>query len=158
MKTYYKGAGYVFENMIEVALRNNFPQLTILNESQIQRIFGSYQGLNRKVNGVDLLCSDGIKFLAIQSKLVSSQPKTSSIEDFINTSLMIEQKIQKPLTKMFVTTFMPYFPGIQMCKNNNVQIIYHQYQNILIENLISILKDGKPIHSLDVDIDGDIPM
>lgn len=158
MPSYYKGAGYVFENLIENALKSNFPNLSIINEHQIQQIFGSFKGINRNVNGVDLLCSDGIKFLAIQAKLVSSQPKTKSIQDFIDTSNMIEKKNKKPIIKIFVTTYMPYVPGIELCKKNDVKIIFHKHQNILIDNLISNLKLGYSIHSNNVDCDGDIEM
>jgi hypothetical protein len=158
MQKYYKGAGYVFENLIENALRSNFPSLIILNEDEIQRKFGSYQRIYKNVNGVDLLCTDDKKVLAIQVKLVSSPPKTQAIQDFYDTSFMIERKINLPIKKMLVTTYMPYFPGIELCKSKDIEIVYHQYQNILIDNLISILKTGKPEHSEFVDYDGDTVM
>lgn len=155
MQPYYKGAGYVFENLIEKALSAQIPGIIIKNESEIQKMYGSYKGSHGNVNGVDLLCSDGKNIVVIQAKLVSSQPKTKSIQDFIDTSLMIEEKIKISIHKFFVTTFMPYNPGIELCKKYNVQIIHHQHQNILIDNLISILKFGYPIYSKDIDADGD---
>jgi hypothetical protein len=164
MLPFYRGAGYVFENLIEKAIKNNFPTLTILNEYQIQKTFGSYKCQNNNfnnvinVNGVDLFCSDGSKFLTIQVKLVSSHPKTKSVRDFINTSFMIENKIDKPVSKMFVTTHLPFIPGIELCNKYGVQIIYHKHSDILINNLISILKFGHPGFPLNVDADGDIEM
>ena len=158
MLPFYKGAGYVFENLIEKAIKNNFPSLSVLNEYEIQKTFGSYKCQNNNVNGVDLFCSDGSKFLTIQVKLVTSHPKTKSVKDFINTSLMIENKIGKPVSKIFVTTHLPFMPGIELCHKYGVQIIYHKHSDILIDNLISILKFGYPIFPLNVDTDGDIEM
>lgn len=158
MLPFYKGAGYVFENLIEKAIKNNFPSLSVLNEYEIQKTFGSYKCQNNNVNGVDLFCSDGSTFLTIQVKLVTSQPKTKSVKDFINTSLMIENKIGKPVLKMFVTTHLPFKPGIELCDKYGVKIIYHKHSDILIDNLISILKFGYPVFPLNVDTDGDIEM
>lgn len=164
MLPFYRGAGYVFENLIEKAIKNNFPTLTVLNEYEIQKTFGSYKCQNNNlnnvtnVNGVDLFCSDGSKFLTIQVKLVTSHPKTKSVRDFINTSLMIESKISKPVFKMFVTTHMPFIPGIKLCNEYGVQIIYHNNSDILIDNLISILKFGHPVFPINVDADEDIEM
>lgn len=162
MLPFYKGAGYVFENLIEKAIKNNFPTLIVLNEYEIQKTFGSYKCQNNNgnnvtnVNGVDLFCSNGSKFLTIQVKLVTSHPKTKSVRDFINTSLMIESKIGQPVTKMFVTTHLPFIPGIQLCNKYGVQIIYENHSDILIDNLISILKFSNP--TFPINADGDIKM
>jgi hypothetical protein len=141
MLSYYKGYGYVFEYLIENAIRMNFPTIKIFNEYEIKKRFGSYKTNNKNINGVDLFCFNNNKYITIQAKLVSSPPSTKSISDFLNTSLMIENKVCSYVKKIYVTTQKPYNPGLIFCNNNDICLIHNNQPEKLISDLIINLQN-----------------